>query len=259
MGQKRKMRIAKFQYIRGFAGYKNADIVFQRQGRLSMKARWDMKKLRGLFPLVALAAFVVLSTAVVLAEPIPTGGDPVIRSGGGTDSIPITSSKFTIVTPTGFSPTDGTPCILIQGGISTSAPECIFSNDIERGQGLGTTINALIFLANQTGFSGSLSCALSTAVGGQSPWFTQCAATPAGGPVVRFFGGPGIPFGQDFSLGFRGFNANAAFQVTAVAPPQPTGIAVRDLAATNAPEPGTLALFASGIGALLVRRKSRAG
>lgn len=78
--------------------------------------------------------------------------------------------------------------------------------------------------------------------------------------MVRFFGGPGIPFGEDFSLGFRGFNANAAFQVTAVAPPfaaQPTAMAVRDLAATDAPEPSTLALFVSGIGALLVRQRSR--
>jgi hypothetical protein len=179
--------------------------------------------------LVALAAFVVLSIAVALADSI----DPVVRTGGGTGSVAITSPIFTMVTPTGNSPTDGTPCVLIQGSTSTQAPECVFSNDI----GDGTTIHELVFVASKADFSGTLSCELMTKFGGPSPYFKHCAAMQAG--VVEFFGGPGIPFGDEFSLGFGDFNHNATFQVTAI------------------PEPGTLALFMGGIGAWLVRRKSR--
>jgi hypothetical protein len=175
-----------------------------------MKALWDMKKLRVLFPLVVLAAFVVLSTAVALAGTPSGGGDPVIRTGGATHSVPITSRKFTIVSPTGNSPTDGSQCFLIQNGMSIPAPECDFLNET------GDTINALLFRVDKADFSGNLSCALKTALGGQSPWFTQCAATPAGGPVVVFFGGPGIPPGGDFSLGFGMFDANAEFHVNAL-------------------------------------------
>ena len=205
-----------------------------------------MKSLR----IVALVAFVALSTAVAVADSIPPG-DPVIRTGGGTGSVPITSPIFTILTATGNSPTDGTPCVLMLGGISTPAPGCIFLNDIKKGNGAGTTINALLFVASKSDFSGTLSCALSTALGGPSP-FTQCAVA---GPVVTFFGGPGIPFGDDFSLGFRGFNPNASFLVNAIS--RPSQQAFTD--PTNTPEPGTLGLFVGGIGALLVRRRARAG
>jgi hypothetical protein len=190
-----------------------------------------MKSLR----IVALAAFVVLSAAQAQADSIPTG-DPVIRTGAGTGSVPITSPKFSILTPTGNSPTDGSDCFLIQGGVSTRAPGCFFSNDITRGGG-GVTIYELFFSVSKSDFSGTLSCALSTALGGVSPYFTECAAAPDGRPVVAFFGGPGIPFGDDFSMGFRAFNANTTFGGTAVIP-----------------EPGTLVLFVTGIGALLGRR-----
>ena len=122
-------------------------------------------------------------------------------------------------------------------------------NDIKKG-GAGTTINALLFIASKADFSGTLSCALTTALGGQSP-FTQCAVT---GPEVSFFGGPGVPFGDDFSLGFRGFNANAGFLAIAIR--SPSNQAFTD--PTNTPEPGTLGLFVGGIGALLVRRRARA-
>jgi hypothetical protein len=170
-----------------------------------------MKKLQVLFPLVALAAFVVLSAAVALAGSNPSdGGDPVIRTGGATGSVPITSRKFTIVSKSGNSPTDRTPCFLIQDGISTPAPKCFFLNET------GDTIKALLFRVDKADFSGTLSCQLMTALGGQSPWFTECAATPAGGPVVVFFGGPGIPPGGDFSLGFGMFDANAEFYVNAL-------------------------------------------
>jgi hypothetical protein len=185
-----------------------------------------------------------LSIALAFADSIPTG-DPVIRTGGGSGSVSITSPIFTIVTPTGNSPTDATPCIYIYRGISTPSPGCFFSNHLEE----GGTIHEMVFVASKA-YSGTLSCALSTALGGISPWFTKCAA-PAGGRVVEFFGGPGIPFGDEFSLGFRGFNANASFLVIAIAEDDHAGTA------SPAPEPVTLALFASGIGAVLVRRRSR--
>jgi hypothetical protein len=75
--------------------------------------------------------------------------------------------------------------------------------------------------------------------------------------VVKFFGGPGIPFGDDFSLGFRGFNANAGFHVNAISSASNQAV-MSALAATSTPEPGTLVLLVGGIGALLVRRRSRA-
>ena len=143
--------------------------------------------------ILALAAFLVFSTAVALADSIPPG-DPVIRTGGGTGSVPIYWPTFTILTATGNSPTDGTPCMLTKEDNPTPAPGCFFLNDI---QTEGNTIHKLIFVA-ETDFSGPLTCALSTAQGGQSPWFTECIAT---GRAVEFFGGPGIPFGGTFRSG----------------------------------------------------------
>ena len=194
-----------------------------------------MKLLR----IVALAGFVVLSTARAHADSIPTD-DPVIRTGGHGGSVSITFPTFRILTPTGDSPTDGTDCILIQGGVATGAPGCFFSNDIMKGQA-GATIDALVFVVSKASFSGTLSCALSTALGGASP-FTNCAVSPTA-PIVTFSGGPGIPFGDDFSMGFRGFNADTSF----------VGSAILSGSGTTVPEPGTLALFVSGIGALLAR------
>ena len=143
--------------------------------------------------------------------------DPVVRTGGGGGSVPISSPNFVIVSPTGNSP--GTSdCILIQNGVSTPAPGCFFLNNITAGQGAsqtGVTITRLIVVASKMDFSGTLSCQLSTALGGVSPWFTTCRALPAGAPVVTFSGGSGIPFGGDFSVGFREFNTNTTFRVTA--------------------------------------------
>ena len=109
--------------------------------------------------ILALAAFLVFSTAVALADSIPPG-DPVIRTGGGTGSVPIYWPTFTILTATGNSPTDGTPCMLTKEDNPTPAPGCFFLNDI---QTEGNTIHKLIFVA-ETDFSGPLTCALSTAL-----------------------------------------------------------------------------------------------
>jgi len=137
--------------------------------------------------------------------------DPVIRTGGGSGSVAITSPDFVIVSPTGNSP--GTSdCLVIQGGVSTTAPGCFFVNKITDGEA-GVTIKGVIFFVRRAAFSGALSCALDTALGGVSPWFTKCTVAPDGIPVVIFSGGSGIPYGGDFSFGFREFNANATFRV----------------------------------------------
>jgi hypothetical protein len=106
----------------------------------------------------------------------------------------------------------------------TSAPGCFFKNEI----GSGVTINALAFGITKPDLlftSPPLTCALDTALGGVSPWFTHCAVTPAAGPkatgvlypaAVVFSDGPGIPPGGDFSLGFGMFDANAEFYVNAL-------------------------------------------
>lgn len=171
---------------------------------------------------VMLGLAVLVMYAATSITPTSSAGqsstvDPVIRTGGGTGSVDITSPNFVIVSPSGNSP--GTSdCILIQDGVSTSAPHCLFLNNITAGQGTsmtGVTITRLIVVASKVDFSGTLSCDLSTALGGISPWFTKCNALPAGAPVVFFSGGSGIPFGGDFSVGFREFNTNATFRVTA--------------------------------------------
>jgi len=73
----------------------------------------------------------------------------------------------------------------------------------------------VIFVANKASISGALSCALDTALGGVSPWFSKCTVAPHQIPLVIFSGGSGIPFGGDFSFGFRQFNTNATFLVVA--------------------------------------------
>jgi len=142
---------------------------------------------------VALVAFSMFSIAAALADPIP-GPDPVIRSGGGSGSVPITSSTFTIGTASGSSPTDGTPCLLLVGGNSTPAPGCFFLNQIGTS---ADTIRVMVFIADQN-FSGVLTCALTTALGGPSPWFTQCGAS---GDKVTFFGGQESHSGRIFRSG----------------------------------------------------------
>jgi hypothetical protein len=140
--------------------------------------------------------------------------DPAIRTGGGRGSIPITSPDFVIVSPTGDSPATS-DCVVIQHGVSTTAPGCFFINKIKKDDGGGVTIKGLFFVANKASISGALSCALDTALGGVSPWFSKCSVPSTKLPLVIFSGGSGIPYGGDFSFGFRQFNSNATFLVVA--------------------------------------------
>ena len=165
---------------------------------------------KNLFASIAVVFLGLLSLTAAMAQTAP---DPVIRTGGGGGSVAITSPDFTIVSTTGNSPTDSTPCLVIQHGVTTSAPGCFFINKIVTEGGGGATIKGVIFVVNKDAVSGPLSCALNTALGGVSPWFSKCTVAPDGIPAVIFSGGSGIPYGGDFSFGFRGFLANATFRV----------------------------------------------
>ena len=202
--------------------------------------------------IVALAAFVALSAAQAHADSIPTS-DPTIRTGpppggghapiqlGGSDPVPagIFTTDFTIESPSGTSPVSlpgGSDCLLFQFGVQTAdSPTCLFENDIET-KGVAETITALTFIA--LGINpNTVTC--QTLVG--SP-FSQCGVEAIdGGTQVDFTGGA-ILFHQDFTLQFQSFpkNFSPTAQATAVVP-----------------EPGTLAMFLAGIGALLVGRRLR--
>jgi hypothetical protein len=166
-----------------------------------------------LFVLTAMVFIGLLSVPAAKAQSTPP--DPAIRTGGGRGSVPITSPDFIIVSPSGDSPSTS-DCVVIQRGVSTTAPGCFFVNQITTDKGtVGVTIKVVFFIVGKNSASGALSCALDTALGGVSPWFSKCTVAPNGIPVVIFSGGSGIPFGGDFSFGFRQFNTNATFGVVA--------------------------------------------
>jgi len=165
-----------------------------------------------LFVPMAVIFIALLSVPAAMAQ--ATLPDPAIRTGGGRGSIAITSPDFVIVSPTGDSPATS-DCVVIQHGVSTTAPGCFFVNKIMTETGKGATIKGVFFVVSKASLSGALSCALDTALGGVSPWFSKCTVAPNGIPVVVFSGGSGIPYGGDFSFGFRLFNTNATFGVLA--------------------------------------------
>jgi len=180
--------------------------------------------------------------AVASADSLPAN-DPAIKTGGPlaasaavfAPSIPapagIITPEFTIESPSGTSP-DTSPCILVQGGVSTPSPLCYFENDITT-NGVGDTISALIFDAlgvdPTTANCGFLS---------GSP-FTSCGIDSIPGGTEFSFNGGSIPFHDDFTLDFVGFPPNFGFPTSA----------------TTTPEPGTMALLLAGLGSLAIRRK----
>ncbi|HEV2177325.1 MAG TPA: PEP-CTERM sorting domain-containing protein [Terriglobia bacterium] len=187
------------------------------------------------------ALLVLLCSGVALADNA-LGGDPVVKTGGGgglaptgsLGSVPagIITTSFTITSPSGTSP--GTsPCILTQGNIMTTSPQCLFENDIAL-NGVGVTITSLIFDAPGID-PNTVMCGFLTG----SP-FLGCGVDQleGGGTEISFFDGS-IPFHADFTLDFEGFPQNFNFGGTAITP-----------------EPGTLALLLGGIGTLLGRRRS---
>jgi hypothetical protein len=91
--------------------------------------------------------------------------------------------------------------------------------------------------------------------------FTNCLFMQTGGPnsetIVTFYGGPGLPSQSHFFVTLDGFDSSV--QVSAQGGTTPVnGPAVGALGSPDpVPEPGTLALFFSGVALLLGRRASR--
>jgi hypothetical protein len=193
-----------------------------------------------------LGLFVVFSVGLAKADQV---GDPIIKTGGGGTLSPlglaidspapagIITTSFTITTPSGTSP--GTsPCVLSQGGITTTSPQCLFENDISVNGG-AATITSLVFDAPTIPFDPTKDfCGFLSG----SP-FAMCGvdALMGGGTEFSFTDGS-IPFHTDFTLDFEGFPKNTSFAGTA----------------TVSPEPATLGLFLSGIAAAFVRKRARA-
>jgi hypothetical protein len=174
-----------------------------------------MKALR----IAALAALAVLYAAGVHAQ----SNDPVIRTGGGTHSVAVTSPIFRVVSPSGNSPAlstvpNSTDCVLYQPGqTSTAVPGCFFKNEIVLPGGADLIITRLIFVVDNADFTGVLTCGTDTTLGGTGP-FSACSVQPIlnGAFSVVTFSNGSVPFGSDFSLGMRGFNANIRFAVLAL-------------------------------------------
>lgn len=167
-----------------------------------MKARW-----------VTFFFILILASAGGLrASP---ANDPRIIIGGGSGSVSVTGS-FTIVSPTGTSPSSlagGSPCIV--NGIPDDT--CTLLNVS------GFDFSTLTFtVSGNTNTQGGFSCDPGT-------FFQNCTFNAAD-TEVTFSGGPGIRAGFDFSLTFEGWSPGTSFQGTGVAP-----------------EPGTLALFGGGL------------
>jgi hypothetical protein len=180
--------------------------------------------------------FVVLCAAAAYGDSIPSG-DPTIKQGGGDPPgpTPIFTPDFTILSPSGTSPA-GSACMVTEGPFMFTSPNCEFQ-DVINPSGTGLTITKLVFdIAGVP--EDEVTCALINMVN-----FATCSvgAFGDGGSMVTFSGAPGIPFQGDFTLNFDGFPKNTSFGGTS----------------TVSPEPGTLALFLGGIGALLVGRRLR--
>jgi hypothetical protein len=190
---------------------------------------------------VVCGPLVVFSTARAKADQL-SGSDPRVALGGDPPSAPagIITTSFGILTPSGTSPATSA-CVLMQGGINTTSPDCFFENDITI-NGVGETIYSLTFdavgIAPSTATCGFLAA---------SP-FSDCGvdALPNGKGTQFSFDTGSIPFHDDFTLSFTGFPSNFDFEAQA-------GLSA-------VPEPGTLALFLIGMGiaGLCIRRKLRA-
>jgi hypothetical protein len=193
-----------------------------------------------------LSLFVVFSCALAKADQV---GDPIIKTGGSQTHQPLTltmlapvpagiiTTSFTITSPSGTSPATS-PCVLMQGGITTTSPQCLFENDISN-SGTPATVTSLIFDAPTIPFDPTKDfCGFLSG----SP-FAMCGvdALMGGGTEFSFTDGS-IPFHTDFTLDFEGFPENTSFGGTA----------------TVSPEPATLGLFLTGIAAAFVRKRARA-
>jgi hypothetical protein len=166
------------------------------------------------FRIVVFAALAALYSAGALAQV----NDPIVRTGGGSGSVAITSPIFRIVSPSGTSPvlpnvTGSTDCVLQQPfKAATTVPGCLFQNKITTPRGIGLTITRLTFIIDNSEFSGPLNCGTDTQLYGSGP-FAMCGiqTSPDGTfSIITFFSGF-VAYLGDFSMGMRGFNLNSGF------------------------------------------------
>ena len=199
----------------------------------------------------ALSLVLALWAVPAHADSIPP--DPHFKTGGaggGTGAVfrfagqpafaTIIIPDFSILSPSGASPATS-PCFLIQSTIKTQSNLCEFKNDITVG-GVAVAISKLVFDVGGLIPGTLVNCGFLAG----SP-FANCTpgtANADGFAQVTFSNGS-VPFDAVFSLEYGSptdpFPPNSKSGVTA----------------SVSPEPGTLALFLGGIGALLIGRKLR--
>ena len=200
-----------------------------------------MKLNRALWVMI-LAGLAGLSATTAKAQ-----GDPFINQAGdppwNNEPLSIITGNFSILSPSGTSPVtlpNGSPCVLMQGGLSEPTLECYFKNEIVDSLGNGLAVTDLIFdLPNIS--EDSVSCSVS--IGEDPSDFGTC--TPAvdesdsDSTTVTFSDGS-IPYDTAFFLELGGFPADFTTSVIAVTP-----------------EPGTLPMFGMGLIALLGLTRKR--
>jgi len=205
-----------------------------------------MKSLR----IVGLSFVVVLWAIPAHADSIPDphyktggaagGGGAVFQFAGAPAPAAIITPDFSISSASGASPATS-PCVLIQGTIHTTSPLCDFKDEITI-NGVGQAITQLLFDVGGLKPGTPVSCGFLPG----SP-FAKCTpgtANAGGMAQVTFFDGS-IQYNGVFSLEYGSPSDPFPHNTT-------TGAT-----ASVSPEPGTLALFLGGIGALLIGRKLR--
>jgi hypothetical protein len=183
--------------------------------------------------------FILLSLGILClsvpawADQVP-GTDPRVIIGGGKGSLSV-GDTFLFSSATGSSPATS-PCVV--NGVPEN--DCVFQN------GTSSTFTTLSLDIDETLPPGSeVDCGV--VVGGP---FTACTfEADADGYFFTFSGGPGVAPGGDFMITLDSWNPNTNVGVGAngMTPPDP-----------GTPEPGTVVLLLTGIGALALALRTKA-
>jgi hypothetical protein len=169
----------------------------------------EVKKMRNrfLWGLVLFGLFIIRAHGSTITDPQIQVRDAGESGGGGPGTVTVFNQAFTVVTPTGNSPTDS-PCIV--NGFSDQA--CDLIND----SGQNWTTLTIDINPGQS-FD---SCAV-------LDFFAACQFIQHGGggmdSIVYVYGGGGLPNGQAFGFSFLGWAAGTQLTASAnaVAIPEP--------------------------------------